>query len=246
MSRKFIISEDERARILGLHETAKSNHGTVISEQSMGIGFMSGEPNGLKIKKDEPTEQIAAAGEPIQKQTQQPPVNVNLSVFDKYVPSQQEMNQLVASLKGVQDSSGIQGLMADQGWKKISGIMNKIESQIPWDAKSFPPSDDNWINWYKSKGIIDDSGKLYPQKVASAFAPVIQKYNFENIKKGLGVMQEFAKANPQKANYRTPEFKKFYQDKGMDYNTMATAYAVGAAVGLIDRAGSLLKLANLT
>ena len=58
MSRKFIISEDERARILGLHETAKSNHGTVISEQSMGVGFMSGEPNGLKIKKDEPTEQV--------------------------------------------------------------------------------------------------------------------------------------------------------------------------------------------
>jgi hypothetical protein len=58
MSRKFIISEDERARILGLHETAKSNHGTVISEQSMGVGFMSGEPNGLKIKKEEPTEQI--------------------------------------------------------------------------------------------------------------------------------------------------------------------------------------------
>jgi hypothetical protein len=31
----------------------------------------------------------------------------------------------------------------------------------------------------------------------------------------------------------------------MDYNTMATAYAVGAAVGLIDRAGSLLGLAKV-
>ena len=59
MSRKFIISEDERARILGLHETAKSNHGTVISEQSIGIGFKSGEPNGLKIKKEENMEQVA-------------------------------------------------------------------------------------------------------------------------------------------------------------------------------------------
>ena len=70
MSRKFIISEDERARILGLHETAKSNHGTVISEQSIGVGFMSGEPNGLKIEKNENMEQVQpgiAGGAPADK-----------------------------------------------------------------------------------------------------------------------------------------------------------------------------------
>jgi hypothetical protein len=244
MSRKFIISEDERARILGLHETAKINHGTVISEQSMGVAF-GGEQNGLKIKKEENMEQAAAVGQPQAAPTQQSPIQTNLAVFDKYVPSQQEMNQVIAAIKGAQDTSELQTLMANQGWKKISAIMNKIESQLPFDAKSFPPSDENWLNWYKSKGIIDDSGKIYSQKVAEVFTPVVQKYNFENIKKGLGVMQEFAKANPQKANYRTAEFKKFYQDKGMDYNTMATAYAVGAAVGLIDRAGSLLGLAKV-
>ena len=244
MSRKFNISEDERARILGLHETAKINHGTVISEQSMGVAF-GGEQNGLKIKKEENMEQAAAVGQPQASPTQQSPIQTNLAVFDKYVPSQQEIGQLLASLKGTSDTSGLQTLMANQGYKKISSIMNKIESQLPWDARTFPPTDENWLSWYKSKGLIDDNGNMFPDKIDEVFAPMVQKYNFENVKKGLGVMQEFAKANPQKANYRTAEFKKFYQDKGMNYNTMATAYAVGAAVGLIDRAGSLLGLAKV-
>ena len=94
MSRKFIISEDERARILGLHETAKINHGTVISEQSMGVAF-GGEQNGLKIKKEENMEQAAAVGQPQPAPTQQSPIQTNLAVFDKYVPSQQEIGQLL-------------------------------------------------------------------------------------------------------------------------------------------------------
>ena len=95
MSRKFIISEDERARILGIHETAKINHGTVISEQSMGVAF-GGEQNGLKIKKEENIEQAAAVGQPQSSPTQQSPIQTNLAVFDKYVPSQQEIGQLLA------------------------------------------------------------------------------------------------------------------------------------------------------
>ena len=81
MSRKFIISEDERARILGLHETAKSNHGTVISEQSIGIGFKSGEPNGLKIKKIEATEQVGK--KPVSKSTTQPGITALLKAFSE-------------------------------------------------------------------------------------------------------------------------------------------------------------------
>lgn len=239
MSRKFIISEDERARILGLHETAKINHGTVISEQSIGVAFVD-EQNGLKIKKEEPTEQAAVQGQPQAAPTQQAPIQTNLAVFDKYVPSQKEIEQLLASLKGTPDTSGLQTLMADQGYKKISGIMNKIEGQLPWDARTFPPTDENWLSWYKSKGLIDDTGKMYPDKIVQVFTPMVQKYNFENVKKAFGVMQEFAKANPQKANYRTAEFKNFAKNKGIDDNTVKTAYAVGAAVGLIDRAGSLL------
>ena len=130
--------------------------------------------------------------------------------------------------------------MANQGYKKISSIMNKIESQLPWDARTFPPTDENWLSWYKSKGLIDDNGNMFHDKIDEVFAPMVKKYNFENVKKAFGVMQEFAKSNPQKANYRTAEFKNFAKNKGIDYNTMATAYAVGAAVGLIDRAGSLL------
>jgi hypothetical protein len=69
MGKKFIISEDERNRILGLHETAKSDYGTVISEQYAGVAF-GGEQNGLKIKKMETTEQAVTG------QQSTPPANL--------------------------------------------------------------------------------------------------------------------------------------------------------------------------
>jgi hypothetical protein len=67
MGKKFIISEDERNRILGLHETAKNNYGTVISEQYAGVAF-GAEQNGLRIKKVEATEQVVPP-QPVAKPT---------------------------------------------------------------------------------------------------------------------------------------------------------------------------------
>ena len=66
MKNRFVISEDERNRILGLHETAKSQHGTVLNEQYTGVAF-GGEQNGLKIKKMETKEQ--AVGAPVASQS---------------------------------------------------------------------------------------------------------------------------------------------------------------------------------
>jgi hypothetical protein len=211
----------------------------------MGVAF-GGEQNGLKIKKEENMEQAAAVGQPQAAPTQQSPIQTNLAVFDKYVPSKEELNQLIASLKGVQDASGVQQLMANAGWKKISGIMNKIESQLPWDARSFPPTDENWLSWYKNKGIIDNSNNIVAAKVPEVFTPVVQKYDFEKIKQVLGKMKEFAISNPQKANYR--EFRNFVKtNPEFDNlaNMVGAAYAVGAAIGGIDRAGNLVGLTKL-
>ena len=63
MKNRFIISEEEKNRILGLHETAKSNPGTVLSEQALGVAF-GPEMNGLKIKKVEATEQKELGSQP--------------------------------------------------------------------------------------------------------------------------------------------------------------------------------------
>lgn len=73
MGKKFIISEDERNRILGLHETAKNNYGTVISEQYAGVAF-GAEQNGLRIKKVEATEQVVPA-KPAAKPVAKPTTN---------------------------------------------------------------------------------------------------------------------------------------------------------------------------
>ena len=61
MKNRFVISEEERERILNLHESRKNSHGTVMNEQYAGVAF-GNEPNGLKIKKVEATEQVQAGG----------------------------------------------------------------------------------------------------------------------------------------------------------------------------------------
>lgn len=56
MKNRFNMSEEEKNSILSLHENAKNLHGTTLNETYNGVGFMSGEPNGLKIKKEESNE----------------------------------------------------------------------------------------------------------------------------------------------------------------------------------------------
>ena len=44
----------------------------------------------------------------------------------------------------------------------------------------------------------------------------------------------------------SPNFNTFYKKAGIDYNTMARANAIGAAVGLIGRNKDLTPLRNLS
>jgi len=143
MSRKFIISEDERARILGLHETAKSSHGTVISEQSIGVGFMSGEPNGLKIKKEEPTEQQ----EPKTTASFNPPASTPnsayLSIVNNMLP-EQGIAQYGAEPK--KDTGVLNGISNEDFAKLQKGLI--AYNSVATNKINLPIAMQNWKEWY--------------------------------------------------------------------------------------------------
>lgn len=253
MGKKFIISEDERNRILGLHETAKNNHSTMISEQYAGVAF-GAEQNGLRIKKVEATEQ-AVAGQPVAQPTSQPQNTgvPNLSVFDKYIPSNAEMMQYVKSMSGLKTDEEIQKSLQNPFYTKLSKILNTVESNIPIEQKSLPTQDENWREWYVAKGLgtKDNRGNInidinaLNSKAPALFTQAAQKYDWDKVKQALGVVQQFAKQYPNDKMY-SPNFNAFYKKAGIDYNTMARANAVGASVGLIGRNKDLTPLRNLS
>ena len=53
MGQRLIISEEEKKTILGLHSEPSLKKRLF---EGQGVGFMVGEPNGLQIRKEEPTE----------------------------------------------------------------------------------------------------------------------------------------------------------------------------------------------
>ena len=252
MGKKFIISEDERNRILGLHETAKNNYGTVISEQYAGVAF-GAEQNGLRIKKVEATEQVVAGQPAAQPAAQPQSAGVpNLSVLDKYVPSNDEMMQYVKSMSGLKTDEEIEKSLQNPFYTKLSKILNTVESQLRIEQKSLPPQDENWREWYVSKGLAtkDNSGNVkfvddITSKGPAVFIQAAQKYDWDKVKQALGVVLQFAKQYPNDKMY-SPNFNTFYKKAGIDYNTMARAYAIGAAVGLIGKNKDLTPLRNLS
>jgi len=123
MKNKFIISEEEKNRILGLHETAKSNPGTVLSEQALGVAF-GPEMNGLKIKKVEATEQ--SAGQPQQMVDPKVKYKDNIAKVDSYLPfNTQEFQDVLNKVK-----SG-QGMLIDvlQPFLKNQKLLEKINPE---------------------------------------------------------------------------------------------------------------------
>ena len=251
MGKKFIISEDERNRILNLHETAKNNHGTLMSEQYAGVAF-GAEQNGLRIKKVEATEQVAAGQAQPASQPQASGVP-NLSIFDKYVPSNAEMQQYVKSLSGAKTQEEIEASLKSQFYTKLSKILNTMELNIPIEQKTLPTQDERWREWYLAKGLAkkDNSGNIQfdfdalDAKAPQLFAQAAQKYDWDKIKQALGVIQQFAKQYPNDKMY-SPNFNEYYKKAGIDYNTMARANAVGAAVGLIGKGKDLTTIRNFS
>ena len=140
MKNKFIISEEEKNRILGLHETAKSNPGTVLSEQALGVAF-GPEMNGLKIKKVEATEQTAKKAT-----TQQPEVTPQMMGVTPIVKSAMDLindkfskGAKVAAVVVPQDPKGVYvaiGTPADDGSGQMS--YNLIQRFTPIIGNKVP------------------------------------------------------------------------------------------------------------
>jgi hypothetical protein len=260
MGKKFIISEDERNRILGLHETAKNNYGTVISEQYAGVAF-GAEQNGLRIKKVEATEQ-AVAGQPAAQPAAQPQnAGVpNLSVFDKYVPTKEEVMNYVKSLSGLKTDEDIQKALQNPFYTKMYKIIEPLEVNMDMGKKTLPTPGENWREWYLYKGMADKdvtgNVRLNPQSLTSkapeVFAQAAQKYDWENLRKNLGIFKEWAMANPTQVlpNRGTSKpdvyaaYNKFLQSKGA--RDVDFARKVAYNLGLINQGGDLTPLRNLS
>jgi hypothetical protein len=253
MGKKFIISEDERNRILGLHETAKNNYGTVISEQYAGVAF-GAEQNGLRIKKVEATEQ-AVAGQPAAQPAAQPQnAGVpNLSVFDKYVPTKEEVINYVKGLSGLSTEEEIQKSLESPFYSKMYKIIAPLEVNLDISKKSLPTQDENWKEWYVNKGLAnkDYAGNIkfvddITSKGPAIFAEVAQKYDWENLKKNLGILKEWAIANPTLTLPRAYDanFQKYLRSKGATDTRFATSVAY--SLGLIKKGGDLSPLRNLS
>jgi len=259
MGKKFIISEDERNRILGLHETAKNNYGTVISEQYAGVAF-GAEQNGLRIKKVEATEQVVA-GQPAAQPAAQPQnAGVpNLSVFDKYIPTKEEVINYVKGLSGLSTEEEIQKSLESPFYSKMYKIIAPLEVNLSIDKKSLPTQDENWKEWYVDKGLAtkDYAGTVrfvddISSKAPAIFQAAAQKYDWENLKKNLGIFKEWAMANPNAVlpnrGSSNPTayaaYNKYLQSKGARDTDFARSVAY--SLGLIKKGGDLTPLRNLS
>jgi hypothetical protein len=237
--KKFIISEEEKNRILGLHETAKINYGTVISEQS-------------------------GAGQPVAQPTAQPTTQntgvANLSIFDKYVPTKEEVMNYVKSLSGLKTDEDIEKAMVNPFYTKMYKIIEPLEVNVDIDKKSLPTQGENWREWYLYKGMADKDFtgniRLNPEsilaKAPGIFTQVAQKYDWENLKKNLAIIKEWAMANP---NSTLPNrgssapgvysaYSKYLESKGA--KNVDFAKSVAYNLGLIKKGGDLTPLRNLS
>lgn len=255
MGKKFIISEDERSRILNLHETAKNNHGTLMSEQYAGVAF-GAEQNGLRIKKVEATEQVAAGQTAQAKPASQPQGSglPNLSIFDKYVPTKEEVMNYVKSITGLATEEEIQKSLQSPFYTKMYKIIAPLEVNLDIDKKSLPTQDENWKEWYVYKGLgsKDYAGNIkldanaLTTKGPAIFAEVAQKYDWENLKKNLGILKQWAMENPNSTLPRAYDanFQKYLKSKGATDTRFATSVAYN--LGLIKKGGDLTPLRNLS
>ena len=138
-------------------------------------------------------------------------------------------------------------------YTKLNKVLGNIEFNIPIEQKSLPSQGPNWMDWYVAKGMgtKDNNGvakldiNAVNSKAPQLFAQAAQKYDWDKIKQALGVIQQFAKQYPNDKIY-SPNFNEYYKKAGIDYNTMARANAVGAAVGLIGKGKDLTPMRNLS
>jgi hypothetical protein len=218
---RILISEEEKQRILGMH--VNKGYNSFINEQATN------------------TQQTQDSG-------QKSPIQVNLAIFDKYIPNSLVLANWVNTIGSGTTAESL--TREDTEVTKLFDIIRKIENNIP--EKSVPPkaTDDNtWLDWWKNKGIVvfDAQGKftINGDVAKKVFTEIANKYNFDDIKNSLGVIYQFAKENPN-GTLRGPEFKKYYTDKGKSYNQIWSAVPVATAVGLIGKNQDLTPLRNLS
>jgi hypothetical protein len=218
MGKKFIISEDERNRILGLHETAKNNYGTVISEQYAGVAF-GAEQNGLKMEKIETKEQ----GEAPKVAGNNPPATSldsnYLGRINNMIPTYEIMQTYATSVPKDVNMIGL----SDKDYEMLNkGLM--AYNQIAQTKINLPVSSPDWKKWYMDNIGVDFSKVLKDPEATLALTPqqqqtldAIWKPNgpkLIKLRQALEEMAKYAQTNPNinvsaNVNSKNPPNKNF-------------------------------------
>jgi hypothetical protein len=218
MGKKFIISEDERNRILGLHETAKNNYGTVISEQYAGVAF-GAEQNGLKMEKIETKEQ----GEAPKVAGNNPPATSldsnYLGRINNMIPSYEVINPYAINVPEDVNMVG----MSDKDYDTLKkGLM--AYNGVAQNKINLPVASPDWKKWYIDnigvdfdKVIKDPNASLsltpeQNQKLTAIWKPNGPK--LIKLRQALEEMAKYAQTNPNinvsaNVNSKNPPNKNF-------------------------------------
>jgi hypothetical protein len=184
----------------------------------------------------------------------------NLSIFDKYVPTKEEVMSYVKGLSGQNTEEEVMASLQSPFYQKMYNIIAPLEANLSIDKKTLPPQDENWREWYVYKGLATKSGfgnisfvDDITSKGPVVFGAAAQKYDWENLKKNLGIFKEWAMANPEAKNLPNrgsskPEvyaaYKEYLQSKGAKDTEFARTVAY--RLGLIGKGGDLTPLRNLS
>jgi hypothetical protein len=218
MGKKFIISEDERNRILGLHETAKNNYGTVISEQYAGVAF-GAEQNGLKMEKIETKEQ----GEAPKVAGNNPPATSldsnYLGRINNMIPSYEVIKPYAINVPEDVNMLGMPDKDYDSLKKGLMAYNGVAQNKI-----NLPVASPDWKKWY-----IDNIGVDFDKVIKDPNAPLsltpeqnqkltaIWKPNgpkLIKLRQALEEMAKYAQTNPNinvsaNVNSKNPPNKNF-------------------------------------
>lgn len=223
---RILISEEEKRHILGMH--IDKGYNSIVNEQAAAS--------------------TTQQGTTATNTTQNSPIDVNLAIFDKYIPSNAQRDRYITYVKiGDKTEQDIERMKNDPFIEAAGNIINRLESNVELDKKTLPPTDDkSWEQWHINKGIVVKSPfNWFPDKAAEAYSAAVSAYNWDSIRQTLGIFKQFATQYPNETAY-SPNFKTYMTQKNLSRAAVDLAYKVGQIVGLIGPNKDLTPLRNLS
>jgi len=221
--KRFVISEDERRRILSMHKSATKRQ--YLSEQPATT------PNSGVTRTD------AVTSKPN---------------FAQYIPTNAERDAFITGLNNI-SSSTEEDLITAFYEDKFANKLRTILSKTAGYEQFLPTSGETWKEWYVdnklgSKNILGDITidiGAAEQAVKQKYIQAAKMYDFDAIDKALTIMYQYAKQT-ENPTTRDPNFKTMYRESGLSNDILMKANHIGQIAKLIGAAGDLTPMKNLS